>query len=476
MSAIVRHATGLCLIVPPALHCPPLPQGTDNKITATIVKHAKRGQYTVEICTGGLMTDERDVVGLDAARAMIRAASPTASVMTVVVDGKTSVCITSFYVCPGKASARVNPIVRAPVARLSRAAARAARAPVAAVEPEPVADAPAAPVASESMVTLRNAITTDQYHDGREPIGSPIWTEGIAHGFSKQKVGGLFRAAIANGWIGTTQDGNDSTTWITAAGHAAMIAAMNAKRAADAAPVPLVPVDADPSAPVVCGSEIANDAADAAAAKALHDDETCACPVVTDADHDDAAKAEALMMSAGLIPARATLTPADVSPHEGAVLRAIVNAGGVIGHIYADTIPLAAVGGTWAMVMTALRNLALLRAIDMRGSTALLEVRIIADIGEIIMQPATDAVAAKVAKVTGAAVAVAPTYAVGTVLRRTFKGTDYVATICDGGRVDLNGVGFKNMNAAIRSICGYVLVRFFATADTTIVLPHACNV
>lgn len=74
---------------------------------------------------------------------------------------------------------------------------------------------------TQDMFTLLSAIMTNQYHDGRDPIGNSVWTSSLEHGFKGSKVGGLINSAQEAGWVGTNGDGsqdNDFTIHITQKG------------------------------------------------------------------------------------------------------------------------------------------------------------------------------------------------------------------------------------------------------------------
>lgn len=72
---------------------------------------------------------------------------------------------------------------------------------------------------TQDMFTLLSAIMTNEYHDGRDPIGSSVWTSSLEHGFTGSKVGGLIGSAKEAGWLEVGSDeGDDQTIAITQKG------------------------------------------------------------------------------------------------------------------------------------------------------------------------------------------------------------------------------------------------------------------
>lgn len=76
---------------------------------------------------------------------------------------------------------------------------------------------------SADMATLLGSITHNEYlSDSSKPVGCPVWTSSLGHGFSGSKVGGLLSYAQKQGWVILNGDGsedNDYTVEITARGY-----------------------------------------------------------------------------------------------------------------------------------------------------------------------------------------------------------------------------------------------------------------
>jgi hypothetical protein len=70
------------------------------------------------------------------------------------------------------------------------------------------------------------AIRDSDYHDGRDPIDDPVWTE-IACDDSNlgTGAGGVMASLVAKGLAYTTGHGREDTCWITEDGMAALKAA-----------------------------------------------------------------------------------------------------------------------------------------------------------------------------------------------------------------------------------------------------------
>ncbi len=74
------------------------------------------------------------------------------------------------------------------------------------------------------LLKVLASILNSEYHsDKRENrVGHQVWTEGLDHGFSKQKVGGLFASGNKLGLLSSWRDEEGDTCCLTQAGMDAL--------------------------------------------------------------------------------------------------------------------------------------------------------------------------------------------------------------------------------------------------------------
>jgi hypothetical protein len=87
-----------------------------------------------------------------------------------------------------------------------------------------------AKIISTDLAVLLTSIVNSEFQNG-PVVDNAVWTDCLDHGFTKQKVGGLFSAGVKAQLIGiNTYDKNEQTCWITAAGLEALNAYMAAQQ------------------------------------------------------------------------------------------------------------------------------------------------------------------------------------------------------------------------------------------------------
>ena len=63
------------------------------------------------------------------------------------------------------------------------------------------------------LKVMSNIIKSD-YNDGHFPVGHQVWSQGF---FTKEQTGAC-SSCVKKGWVGTLENGRNSTIWVTKEG------------------------------------------------------------------------------------------------------------------------------------------------------------------------------------------------------------------------------------------------------------------